>query len=216
MPLKFSPISWERLRVGQEFSPAAFYRRSWWWWWWWSGRIHCASRQRAILDGEREHGGRGKGRTQTYPRRGNTILKLVRAEQISGPEISLVTRYMYTRGSKREIEREEDKVIRASTCKMEGWREGRKKKSEEKRRGRQSIRRVFSMRLERNYFISGRSIASTRSFHGKLPSTETLALPSKEEKRRYRVMVENEREREAILFRERAVPYAKDRTCAAI
>lgn len=30
------------------------------------------------------------------------ILKLVRAEQISGPEISLVTRYMYTRGSKRE------------------------------------------------------------------------------------------------------------------
>lgn len=31
MPLKFSPISWERLRVGQEFSPAAFYRRSRWW-----------------------------------------------------------------------------------------------------------------------------------------------------------------------------------------
>lgn len=120
-----------------------------------------------------------------------------------------------TREGRRERKRERG-VIRASTCKMEGWREGRKKKSEEKRRGRQSIRRVFSMRLERNYFISGRSIASTRSFHGKLPSTETLALPSKEEKRRYRVMVENEREREAILFRERAVPYAKDRTCAAI
>ena len=25
MPLKFSPISWERLRVGQEFSPGAFF-----------------------------------------------------------------------------------------------------------------------------------------------------------------------------------------------
>lgn len=123
-------------------------------------RIHRASRQ--ILARRKRAGGRG--RRETYPRRGNTILKLVRAEQISGPEISLVTRYMYThKGRKqREREREEDKVIRASTCKMEGWKEGRgekkrrAKRREEGERWRQSIRRVFSMRLERNYFISGR------------------------------------------------------------
>lgn len=165
MPLKFSPISWERLRVGQEFSPGAFYRRSWrrWWWWWWrSGRVENPPRLAA--DSRRRKRAGGRGRRETYPRRGNTILKLVRAEQISGPEISLVTRYMYThKGRKqREREREEDKVIRASTCKMEGWKEGRgekkrrAKRREEGERWRQSIRRVFSMRLERNYFISGR------------------------------------------------------------
>lgn len=70
-------------------------------------RIHRASRQRAILDEEKEHeeGEGGETYTETYLRRGNTILKLVRAEQISGPEISLVTRYMYTQGSERERER---------------------------------------------------------------------------------------------------------------
>lgn len=97
---------------------------------------------RLAADSRRRKRAGGRGRRETYPRRGNTILKLVRAEQISGPEISLVTRYMYThKGRKqREREREEDKVIRASTCKMEGWKEGRggkKKKSEEKRRGRE-------------------------------------------------------------------------------
>mgnify|MGYP004576722003 CR=1 FL=1 len=41
----------------------------------------------------------------------------------------------------------------------------------------------FLNRLKKNYFISGRSIASTRSFHGKLLHTETFDVREMERKR---------------------------------
>lgn len=122
-------------------------------------RIHRASRQ--ILDGEREQEeGGGEKRIRVEGTR--FLNSFVRNRYPVPKSASLRDICTHTRVGKREREREEDKVIRASTCKMEGWKEGRgekkrrAKRREEGERWRQSIRRVFSMRLERNYFISGR------------------------------------------------------------
>lgn len=106
--------------------------------------------------GERERV-EGVRRTEAY--RGNTQRFLNSFVRNRYPEISLVTRYMYTHThthirEKRERGRQSD-----SREHMQNGGLKRMKKKKERRareRWRQSIRRVFSMRLERNYFISGR------------------------------------------------------------
>lgn len=96
---------------------------------------------RLAADSRRRKRAGGRGRRETYPRRGNTILKLVRAEQISGPEISLVTRYMYTHKGRKQRERKRGRQSDSREYMQNGGLErgegGKKKKSEEKRRGRE-------------------------------------------------------------------------------
>lgn len=98
---------------------------------------------RLAADSRRRKRAGGRGRRETYPRRGNTILKLVRAEQISGPEISLVTYeiYVHTQGSETERERKRGRQSDSREYMQNGGLErgkgGKKKKSEEKRRGRE-------------------------------------------------------------------------------
>lgn len=73
--------------------------------------------------GKRARGGSAEDRSVS--REHTTILKLVRAEQISRnqPRYEIYVHTHIHKEREREREREEDKVIRASTCKMEDWKE---------------------------------------------------------------------------------------------
>lgn len=137
MPLKFSPISWERLRVGQEFSPAAFYRRSWWWWWW-SGRIHRASRQRAILDGERSTEEEGEGGQKRIRVEGTRFLNSFVRNRYPVPK-SASLRDICTREGRRERNRERGRQSDSREYMQNGGLERREEKKERREEKREAI-----------------------------------------------------------------------------